>query len=232
MSIIKTINITKSFPGVIALDRVNISCEKGKIHCIIGENGAGKSTLIKILTGIYKPEIGDVFIEGENALENPILFDIVAYVPQELDQFEHMTVADNLFIPYEKSGISNKLINKKELNKRTISWLEKFQISASPAQLVKDLPISDQQMLQVARAMVNFNLVIISPLIVPKIAPRTKVIIIAIMGLTPEYTINIPPRIPHNAAIFPTDKSRSPNINRQDWTIAIIPTNERSRTSD
>jgi len=58
-------NITKAFPGVIALDRVSLTIQPGKIHCIIGENGAGKSTLIKILTGIYPVDEGEVFIEGK-----------------------------------------------------------------------------------------------------------------------------------------------------------------------
>ena len=155
MNIIVTRNVTKRFPGVLALDDVSTSFEKGKIHCIIGENGAGKSTLIKILKGIYMPDEGDVFINGENALDNPHLFDAVSYVPQELNQFENMTVADNLFIPYEKTGYKNIFINKSILNKRALPWLEKFQINVSPDQLLKDIPISDQQLLQIARAMVD-----------------------------------------------------------------------------
>lgn len=84
MKILEAKNITKMFPGVIALDSVDVAFEPGEIHAIIGENGAGKSTLIKCLTGVYEPEEGEVMIGGENAMKNKALFDKVAYVPQEL----------------------------------------------------------------------------------------------------------------------------------------------------
>ncbi len=155
MSIIETRNISKSFPGVLALNNVSVTIEQGRIHCIIGENGAGKSTLIKILTGIYQPDYGDVLIDGKSALVDRYLFDAVAYVPQELDQFDYMTVADNLFMCYEKSGFNNFFIYNRDLFKKAIPWLKKFQISASPDQLIRDLSISERQLLQIARAMVN-----------------------------------------------------------------------------
>lgn len=68
MKILEAKNITKMFPGVIALDSVDVAFEPGEIHAIIGENGAGKSTLIKCLTGVYEPEEGEVMIGGENAI--------------------------------------------------------------------------------------------------------------------------------------------------------------------
>lgn len=98
MKILEAKNITKMFPGVIALDSVDVAFEPGEIHAIIGENGAGKSTLIKCLTGVYEPEEGEVMISGENAMKNKALFDKVAYVPQEIDLFGYMSVAENLFI--------------------------------------------------------------------------------------------------------------------------------------
>lgn len=155
MSVIEAINITKRFPGVVALENVSITLELGKIYCIVGENGAGKSTLIKILTGVYQPDEGSIFINGQNAILDPHLFDLVAYVPQELDLFRHMTVADNLFMPFEKSGINRKFIRKKEMESQALPWLERFQITAKPDHLVKEISISEQQMLQIARAMVH-----------------------------------------------------------------------------
>ena len=92
MKILEAKNITKMFPGVIALDSVDVAFEPGEIHAIIGENGAGKSTLIKCLTGVYEPEEGEVMIGGENAMKNKALFDKVAYVPQEIDLFGYMSV--------------------------------------------------------------------------------------------------------------------------------------------
>ena len=154
MKILEAKNITKMFPGVIALDSVDVAFEPGEIHAIIGENGAGKSTLIKCLTGVYEPEEGEVMISGENAMKNKALFDKVAYVPQEIDLFGYMSVAENLFIPYEKSGIKGT-VNQKELEKRAIPILEKFSIPVKPNELVKDISISSQQLLQIARATVH-----------------------------------------------------------------------------
>ncbi len=154
MKILEAKNITKMFPGVVALDSVDIAFELGEIHAIIGENGAGKSTLIKCLTGVYEPEEGEVIIGGENARKNKNLFDKIAYVPQEIDLFGYMSVAENLFMPYEKSGIKGT-VNQKELEQKAISILDKFSIPVKPGDLVKDISISSQQLLQIARATVH-----------------------------------------------------------------------------
>ncbi len=154
MKVLEAYNITKIFPGVVALDSVDISFELGEIHCIIGENGAGKSTLIKCLTGVYEPEIGSIMIHGEDVLKNKKLFDKVAYVPQEIDLFGYMTVADNLFLPYEKSGLKG-LVNKKILEEKAVPLLKKFHINADPSALVKDISVSEKQLLQIARATVH-----------------------------------------------------------------------------
>jgi len=154
MKVLEACNITKVFPGVVALDSVDISFELGEIHCVIGENGAGKSTLIKCLTGVYEPEAGTIMINGTDALKNKKLFDKIAYVPQEIDLFDHMTVADNLFLPYEKSGLKG-LVNKNELQKRAVPLLKKFHIHAEPGALVQDISVSEKQLLQIARATVH-----------------------------------------------------------------------------
>ena len=154
MKILEAKNITKMFPGVVALDSVDVAFEPGEIHAIIGENGAGKSTLIKCLTGVYEPEEGEVLIGGENAVKNKALFGKIAYVPQEIDLFGYMSVAENLFMPYEKSGIKGT-VNQKELEKRAVPILEKFSIPIKPSNLVKDISVSSQQLLQIARATVH-----------------------------------------------------------------------------
>ncbi|MCR4907212.1 MAG: sugar ABC transporter ATP-binding protein [Lachnospiraceae bacterium] len=151
MKVLEAHNITKRFPGVVALDSVDIAFEPGKIHAVIGENGAGKSTLIKCLTGVYEPEEGDVYINGKDATKDRLLFDRVAYVPQEIDLFGHMSVAENLFIPYEKSGIQGT-INQRKLQNMAVPILEKFRIPVKPDALVKDISVSAQQLLQIARA--------------------------------------------------------------------------------
>ncbi len=154
MKVLEAHNITKLFPGVVALDSVDVAFEPGEIHCIIGENGAGKSTLIKCLTGVYQPEEGEVLINGEDAIKNKVLFDKIAYVPQEIDLFGYMSVAENLFLPYEKSGIKG-IVNQKELEKKAVPVLERFKIPVEPDALVKDISVSSQQLLQIARACVH-----------------------------------------------------------------------------
>lgn len=156
MKVLEAYNITKIFPGVVALDSVSVSFAPGEIHCIIGENGAGKSTLIKCLTGVYEPDNGEILIDGKDALKNKALFDKVAYVPQEVDLFGHMSVAENLFLPYEKSGF-NGTVNRNLLYKRAVPILERFHINVEPDVLVKDISVSQQQLLQIARATVNKN---------------------------------------------------------------------------
>ena len=156
MKVLEATGITKVFPGVVVLDSVDVSFEPGEIHCIIGENGAGKSTLIKCLTGVYTPEEGSVMINGSDALKNKELFDKVAYVPQEIDLFGYMSVAENLFIPYEKSGFKG-LVKQRELEKAAIPILEKFSIPVKPDDLVKDISVSSQQLLQIARAVMHEN---------------------------------------------------------------------------
>ncbi len=103
----------KDFSGrVKALEDVSVSFHKGEIHCIMGENGAGKSTLIKCLTGVYEAENGEIFINDKPALKDRSLFKRIAYVPQEISLFQKMTVAENLFIPYDKAGIKEESTRK------------------------------------------------------------------------------------------------------------------------
>lgn len=154
MKVLEAHNITKLFPGVVALKEVDIAFEAGEIHCIIGENGAGKSTLIKCLTGVYIPEEGKIQIDGVDARKKQELFQKVSYVPQEIDLFGHMSVAENLFLPYNKSGIKG-WIRQRQLEKKAIPILEKFRIPVKPDELVKDIAVSSQQLLQIARATVH-----------------------------------------------------------------------------
>lgn len=151
MKVLEAHNITKLFPGVVALDSVDISFEAGEIHCVIGENGAGKSTLIKCLTGVYEPEKGQVLVDGLDAGKNRDLFRKVAYVPQEIDLFGHMSVAENLFLPYDRSGFKG-MVSQRQLEEKAVPILKKFGISAKPDDLVHEISVSAQQLLQIARA--------------------------------------------------------------------------------
>jgi len=150
-------NLLKEFPGVVALRNVDLTVESGQVHCIIGENGAGKSTLVKILTGLYSPDEGDVIIDSIRAREHPRVFEKVSYVPQELNLFQELTVSENLFIPFEKSGFRQPFLTLHELHEAAGPYLKTFRVHAQPNQKVKTVSVSDQQLLQIARAATNRN---------------------------------------------------------------------------
>jgi len=153
-SILEARGVVKRFPGVVALDGVDISCRRGTVHCVVGENGAGKSTLVKVLTGIYRPDEGTVQIDSVNAFEHPETFGKVSYVPQELQLFEHVTVAENLLLPLLKSGELSALFwSKRKIFDMAIPFLEKFHIREKPESIVHDIPPSSKQLLQIARAL-------------------------------------------------------------------------------
>ncbi|MDR1546361.1 MAG: sugar ABC transporter ATP-binding protein [Deltaproteobacteria bacterium] len=155
MPVLEARRLTKVFPGVTALDSVDVAFEPGRVHCVVGENGAGKSTLIKCLTGVYEPDGGEVLVGGRRrGPADRTAFRRVAYVPQEIDLFGHMSAAENLFLPYNQSYFRG-LVSQRRLEERAWPWLERFRIDVRPDQLVKDIPISSQQLLQVARATVN-----------------------------------------------------------------------------
>ena len=102
--ILKMEGITKKFPGVLALDKVNFSMKKEEIHALVGENGAGKSTLIKILSGVHKPDEGKIFLDGEYvAFSNPIhaIEKGISVIYQELNLVEELSVAENIYLGKE-----------------------------------------------------------------------------------------------------------------------------------
>lgn len=150
--------ITKEFPGVRALDEVDLVLNPSSVHCVMGENGAGKSTLVRILTGVYKADSGEVLIGGEDPTKDASLFHSVAYVPQEIDLFEEMTVAENLFMPFARAGFKGGTIRKRHLFEAATESIERFAIHAKPHQYVKELSVSNKQLLQIARAYTNTSL--------------------------------------------------------------------------
>jgi inositol transport system ATP-binding protein len=152
MALLEASKITKRFPGTVALDEVDLTIQKGQIHCIVGENGAGKSTLVKIIEGLYDAD-GKLIIDGlEINLKHPKLINAVSYVPQEINLFMNLTVAENLFIPFSKS---NFYFNKRNYERLALQYLDKLQIKAGPKDMVKNISTADQQLLQIARALSN-----------------------------------------------------------------------------
>lgn len=154
MAYLEARGLGRDFPGVTALDGVDLSVELGRTHILAGENGAGKSTLVKILTGADRASRGTILIDGRDPLEHPDLFRKIAWVPQELSLFPDMTVAENLFMPFGRTGHGG-LVNRRRMEAEARGYLERFGIEARPADLVRHISVPDQQLLQIARASTN-----------------------------------------------------------------------------
>ncbi|KSV74459.1 hypothetical protein N182_27850 [Sinorhizobium sp. GL2] len=158
MAYLETRGLGRDFPGVTALNDVDLKIELGRVHILAGENGAGKSTLVKILTGTDRQSRGDVVIDSGNPLEDASLYKNVAYVPQELNLFPQMSVAENLFMPFSRTGHGGLLVNRSALVEEAKIYLDRFGIEADPRELVAHISVSDQQLLQIARACTNANM--------------------------------------------------------------------------
>lgn len=149
-------NITKTFPGVLALDNVSLQIPKGQVHAICGENGAGKSTLMKILGGVYDADTGDLLINGEkktirNVAESRAAGISVVY--QEFNLVNELTVAENLFITELPSIKGVGVVKSAELNQRAKDLLDDYNINISPKEYVKNLSVAQQQMVEIAKAL-------------------------------------------------------------------------------
>lgn len=154
-SILMMQNITKSFPGVKALDDVHFNVYENEVMALLGENGAGKSTLMKILSGVYRKDMGQITLEG-----NPI--DItspkdatekgIAIIHQELNLIPYLTVYENIFLGREIKFSTGKL-NKKEMINESIKLMERLNVDISPNRQVRTLSIAQQQMVEIAKAL-------------------------------------------------------------------------------
>ena len=150
-TILEMKDISKSFPGVKALDCVDFKLRKGEIHALMGENGAGKSTLIKVITGVYEKDAGLITLQGE-----PIHFKApqeaqnkgIGTVYQEIMLCPNLTVAENMFIGRSHSPF----VNWKQMNEKAAQLLDSLGIPASPVQELASCSIAVQQMIAIARA--------------------------------------------------------------------------------
>ena len=146
-------NISKEFPGVKALDNVQLKLKPGTVHALMGENGAGKSTLMKCLFGIYEKDTGKILLDGvevnfkstKEALENG-----VSMVHQELNQVLQRNVLDNIWLGrYPMKGF---FVDEKKMYNDTINIFKDLDIKVDPKKKVADLPIAERQMIEIAKA--------------------------------------------------------------------------------
>ena len=153
-TVLEVRDISKSFPGVKALNHVSFRVRKGTTHVLCGENGAGKSTLMKIINGVYTPDEGAVYLDGKPVkIENPLHARTlgISMIFQELSFVPELTVAENIFLgrwPKDRFG----RIDKKLMYRRTQELLDREELPYSPYAQLKDLSVSDIQMLEILKA--------------------------------------------------------------------------------
>ena len=156
--LLQMVDISKSFPGVKALDNVSLTVHRGTVHALMGENGAGKSTLMKCLFGMYNKDKGHIYLEGKEidfksskeALDNG-----VAMVHQELNQALKRSVMDNLWLGRYPT-IGGIAVNEKKMYKDTMAVFEELGINVDPHRIMSTMPVSQRQMVEIAKA-VSYN---------------------------------------------------------------------------
>lgn len=149
-------NITKSFPGVKALDSVCFETVRGEVHAIAGENGAGKSTFMKILTGIYTADEGEILYKGQTFVpRNPKhAQDMgISIIHQELNLLPDLSVAENLFVAREPRKMWG-IIDDRAMIEQARNHLQKIGLDTDPRTKVKTLSVAERQMVEIAKALV------------------------------------------------------------------------------
>ncbi|SES74776.1 ribose transport system ATP-binding protein/rhamnose transport system ATP-binding protein [Salinibacillus kushneri] len=150
-------DISKTFPGVKALDKVELEVKPGEVHALIGENGAGKSTLIKILAGIHKPDPGAKFyFEGKEAeIQKPIDATMkgISIIYQDLSLFPNLSVAENIYIGQDSNKGSWSKIDWKAIKSKANEALKEMDVDINPNAIVEQLSIAQQQLVEIARAL-------------------------------------------------------------------------------
>lgn len=152
-------NLNKSFPGVQALKDVQFDLYPGEIHTLVGENGAGKSTLMKVISGIYQKDSGEILLQGKPVeIANPrsALDHGISIIHQELSTMNHLTVAQNIFIGREPKKAKGLFLDEKKLNDQTRSLFALLNLDIDPTTKMGDLTIAKQQMVEIIKA-ISYN---------------------------------------------------------------------------
>lgn len=150
--------ITKEFTSVKALSNVSFDVMPGEIHALLGENGAGKSTLLRILSGVFRPTQGEVYVDGakiqfkrpENARAAGI-----AMIHQELQQVPNLTVAQNMYLGHPIKMAGGLLVDRREQERRAAEALAMIDPSINPSQPIKSLKVAQRQIVEIARALLD-----------------------------------------------------------------------------
>ena len=161
--LLRMTDITKTFPGVKALDHVSLEVKAGTVHALMGENGAGKSTLMKCLFGIYAKDSGHIYLEGREVnftSSKEALSNGVAMVHQELNQALKRTVMDNLWLGrYPK--VAGFIVDEHKMLRDTKAIFEELGIDVDPHRVMSTMPVSQRQMVEIAKAVSYHSKVIV-----------------------------------------------------------------------
>ena len=221
--------ITKTFPGVVALNKINFSAEKGEVHAIAGENGAGKSTLIKVLSGAHQADSGEIWLDGKKVtIKNPKhgreLGIMVIY--QELSLVPTTSIAENIFL----GGLINKagFIDRKEMNRRAKETLEEIGFGyLDPNQIVGKLSIVEQQAVEISKIIVENSKIVVMDEPTALLPPDQVQTLFKIMdtlkekGITQTCARELGPFGITANAVCPGPVATSMNVRENDWSAAI-----------
>jgi ribose transport system ATP-binding protein len=147
-------SITKRFPGVVALDRVDFELERGEVHVLLGENGAGKSTLVKMLAGAYRPDEGEILLDGEaasisSATDAQKLG--ISTIYQEFNLVPQFTVAENIFLGRQPRRFG--FVDRRKMREEARKLLDRMKVLVDPDALVSNLGVAQRQMVEIAKAL-------------------------------------------------------------------------------
>jgi ribose transport system ATP-binding protein len=151
---LEMLEISKSFPGVRALDRVGFACAHGEVHALCGENGAGKSTLIKILGGVYRPDSGTMRLDGRNLeFSHPVAARRagISIIHQELSLLPERSVAENIYLGVEPKRLG--MLDRAKMRAGAAALLQRLGSSIAPNAKAGDLSIAQQQIVEIAKAL-------------------------------------------------------------------------------
>ena len=162
-ALLKVSHLTKTFPGVVALDNVRLNVARGEVHALLGENGAGKSTLLKALSGAQPQTSGEIWLDGKKLPldDSPMARQRrgIITIYQELNLLTNLTVAENMYLGREM--MSGGLVDQKQINQSAQAILEELGLEISPSAEVASLSVAHQQMVEIAKALtLNAKLII------------------------------------------------------------------------
>ena len=149
-------NLSKSFPGVRALDNVRFDLRAGEVHALMGENGAGKSTLMKILAGVYRKDEGEIKLDGQLVeIDSPVHAQHLAIgiIHQELNLMPHLTAAQNIFLGREPRDRWGIFLDEERLNRDTQVLFDRMNLVLDPRTPIGELTVARQQMVEIAKAL-------------------------------------------------------------------------------